>query len=44
MFHKEGAQSILLGVVVTAVTLLLTDKFIDTYWIQNPFKLQYSCF
>ena len=35
MFHKEGAQSILIGTVVTAIVLLLTDKFIDTYWIQK---------
>jgi phosphatidylserine decarboxylase len=34
MFHKEGAQSILFGTVFTAVVLLLTDKFIDTYWIK----------
>ena len=39
MFHKEGAKSILLGVVVTAVTLLLTDRFIDTYWIQKSIQV-----
>lgn len=34
MFHKEGAQSILLGTVFTAVMLLVADKFIDTNWIK----------
>ncbi|MBC7847985.1 MAG: phosphatidylserine decarboxylase family protein [Flavobacterium sp.] len=39
MFHKEGAQSILLGTVFTAVVLLLSDKFIDTYWIQKTIQI-----
>jgi phosphatidylserine decarboxylase len=39
MFHKEGAQSILLGTVFTAVVLLLSDKFIETYWIQKTIQL-----
>lgn len=39
MFHKEGAQSILLGTTVTAVVLLLTDKFIDTNWIKMSIQI-----
>lgn len=39
MFHKEGAQSILLGSVFTAVVLLLSDKFIETYWIQKSIQI-----
>lgn len=39
MFHKEGAQSILLGTVFTAVMLLLTDKFIDTNWIKMSIQI-----
>jgi phosphatidylserine decarboxylase len=39
MFHKEGAQSILIGTVFTAIVLLLSDKFIETYWIQKSIQL-----
>jgi phosphatidylserine decarboxylase len=39
MFHKEGAQSILLATVFTAVVLLLSDKFIETYWIQKSIQI-----
>lgn len=39
MFHKEGAQSILLGTVFTAVVLLLSDKFIDTNWIKMTIQI-----
>jgi phosphatidylserine decarboxylase len=39
MFHKEGAQSILLGTVFTAVVLLLSDSFIETYWIQKSIQI-----
>ncbi|WP_291098098.1 MULTISPECIES: phosphatidylserine decarboxylase family protein [unclassified Flavobacterium] len=39
MFHKEGAQSILLGTVFTAVVLLLSDKFIDTNWIKMSIQI-----
>lgn len=34
MFHKEGAQTILLGTVFTAVVLLLSDRFIDIHWLK----------
>ena len=39
MFHKEGAQSILLGTVLTATILLLSDKFIDTNWIKMTVQI-----
>ena len=39
MFHKEGAQTILLGTVFTAVVLLLTDKFMDPDWIQKAIQI-----
>lgn len=39
MFHKEGAQSILIGTVFTAVVLLLSDKFIDIYWIKMTIQI-----
>ncbi len=39
MFHKEGAQSILLGTVITAIVLLLSDKLIDIYWIQKSIQI-----
>lgn len=39
MFHKEGAQSILIGVVFTAVVLLLSDKFIDLNWLKMAVQI-----
>ncbi len=39
MFHKEGAQSILIGTIFTAVVLLLSDKFIDTNWIKMAIQI-----
>ncbi|WP_396169594.1 phosphatidylserine decarboxylase family protein [Flavobacterium sp.] len=39
MFHKEGAQSILIGTVVTAIVLLLSDKFIVTPWIKMTIQI-----
>jgi phosphatidylserine decarboxylase len=39
MFHKEGAPSILIGSVLTAIVLLLSDTFIDTYWIQKSIQI-----
>jgi phosphatidylserine decarboxylase len=41
MFHKEGAQSILLGTVVTAIVLLLSDRFIDTNWIKMTIQITF---
>jgi phosphatidylserine decarboxylase len=42
MFHKEGAQSILIGTVFTAIVLLLSDKFIELNWLKMA--LQISAF
>ena len=39
MFHKEGAQSILLGIVFTAVVLLLSDKFIELNWLKMTIQV-----
>jgi len=39
MFHKEGAQSILIGIVFTAVVLLLSDKFIDLNWLKMAIQI-----
>jgi phosphatidylserine decarboxylase len=39
MFHKEGAQSILLGIVFTAVVLLLSDKFIELNWLKMAIQI-----
>lgn len=39
MFHKEGAKSILIGTVFTAIVLLLTDKYIDIYWLKMTIQI-----
>lgn len=39
MFHKEGASSILAATTITAIVLLLSDKFIDTYWITKTIQI-----
>jgi len=39
MFHKEGAQTILLGTIFTATVLLLSDHFIDTIWISKLIQI-----
>jgi phosphatidylserine decarboxylase len=39
MFHKEGTQSILLGIIFTCVMLLLSDTFIDTNWIKMSIQI-----
>lgn len=39
MFHKEGAPSILIGSVFTALVLLLSDKFIDANWIKMSIQI-----
>ena len=39
MFHKEGAQSILIGIVFTAVVLLLSDKFIELNWLKMAIQI-----
>ncbi len=39
MFHKEGAQSILLGTIFTAIILLLSDNLIDTSWLKMTIQI-----
>jgi phosphatidylserine decarboxylase len=39
MFHKEGAPSILLGTLFTALVLLLSDYFIETDWIKKAIQI-----
>jgi phosphatidylserine decarboxylase len=39
MFHKEGASSILLGTVFTVFALLLSEKFIDIYWLKMAIQI-----
>ena len=39
MFHKEGTPSILLGIVFTVFALLLSDKFIDIYWLKMAIQI-----
>ena len=39
MFHKEGAQSILLGTIFTAIILLLSDNLIDTNWVKMTIQI-----
>lgn len=34
MFHKEGAQSILIGTVFAVAVLLIADRFIDIAWLR----------
>lgn len=39
MFHKEGTPSILLGIVITAIVLLVSDTIIDTNWIKMTIQI-----
>lgn len=39
MFHKEGTPSILLGTMVTAIVLLVSDSLIDTNWIKMAIQI-----
>lgn len=39
MFHKEGAKTILLGAVFTAIVLLLSDKLIDIIWLRKTIQI-----
>ncbi len=39
MFHKEGTQSILIGTIVTAIVLLLSEQFIETNWIKMTVQI-----
>jgi phosphatidylserine decarboxylase len=39
MFHKEGTQSILLGSIFTAITLLAADYFITIEWLKMTVEI-----
>jgi phosphatidylserine decarboxylase len=39
MFHKEGTPSILLGTIITAIVLLVSDNLIDTNWIKMTIQI-----
>ncbi|MFM9827003.1 phosphatidylserine decarboxylase family protein [Flavobacterium sp.] len=39
MFHKEGTPSILIGIVFTSIVLLLSDKFINIYWLKMTVEI-----
>jgi phosphatidylserine decarboxylase len=39
MFHKEGTKSILLGLIVTAVVLLLSDSLISVFWLKKAIQI-----
>jgi len=39
MFHKEGTQSILLGVIFTAIVLLAADYFISIEWLKMTIEI-----
>ncbi|PRZ24046.1 phosphatidylserine decarboxylase family protein [Flavobacterium granuli] len=39
MFHKEGTKTILLGIIFTAIVLLLSDNFIDTIWLKKLIQI-----
>lgn len=39
MFHKEGTKTILLGIIFTAIILLLSDNFIDTIWLKKLIQI-----
>lgn len=33
MFHKEGAKIILVSLTITVVVILLSERYIDSYWL-----------
>lgn len=39
MFHKEGSTSILAATTITVIVLLLSDKFIDIYWLTKTIQI-----
>lgn len=39
MFHKEGTKTILLGIIFTAIVLLLADNLIDLIWLKKLIQL-----
>ncbi|WPR71204.1 phosphatidylserine decarboxylase family protein [Flavobacterium sp. NG2] len=39
MFHKEGTKTILLGIIFTAVVLLVSDQFVDIEWVKKLIQI-----
>ena len=39
MFHKEGGKIILIATTLTVVFLLLTDKFVEVFWIKKAIEI-----
>ena len=39
MFHKEGTKTILLGIIFTAAVLLISDNFIDIFWLKKGLQI-----
>lgn len=39
MFHKEGTKTILLGIIFTAILLLVSDNFIDVFWLKKSIQI-----
>jgi phosphatidylserine decarboxylase len=39
MFHKEGAKIILVSLTVTVIVILLSEKYIDSYWLLKSIQI-----
>ncbi|MFL9831061.1 phosphatidylserine decarboxylase family protein [Flavobacterium sp. ARAG 55.4] len=39
MFHKEGTKTILLGIIFTALVLLISDYFVDIIWLKKGLQI-----
>lgn len=39
MFHKEGTKTILLGIIFTAILLLVSDNFIEIIWLKKTIQI-----
>ena len=39
MFHKEGAKTILLGIIFTIAVLLISDQYVAVEWIKKLIQL-----
>ena len=39
MFHKEGAKTILLGIIFTVAVLLISDNYIDIFWLKKGLQI-----
>jgi phosphatidylserine decarboxylase len=39
MFHKEGAKIILVSLTVTVIVILLSERYIDSYWLVKSIQI-----